>query len=64
MKIISFIYKSAVIKKILTHLNIYAPRSSQRAPPTLEPEYTEPVIVPSDDGLPEHEEAEFDFLKV
>jgi len=45
MKILSFIYQRKVIKKILTHLNIFKEKKNQRAPPTVEPEYTEPVIV-------------------
>ncbi len=57
MKIISFIYQRKVIKKILTHLNIFKEKKNQRAPPTVDPEYTEPVIVPFDDGWPEHDEA-------
>ena len=50
MRIISFIYKRAVIKKILTHLHLYDERKNQRAPPIPEPEYTESEIVPFDDG--------------
>ena len=60
MKIISFIYKKTVIKKILTHLNIFKEKKKQRAPPTVEPKYTEPVIVPFDDGWPECEEAVYE----
>ncbi len=60
-KIISFIYKRAVIKNILTHLNIYEEKKNQRAPPTVEQEYTEPEIVPFDDGWPEYEEAAFEY---
>jgi len=45
MKIISFIYQRKVIEKILTHLNIFKEMKNQRAPPRVEPEYTEPVIV-------------------
>ncbi|MCP3955925.1 MAG: transposase, partial [Desulfobacterales bacterium] len=56
MKIISFIYQRKVIKKILTHLNIFKEKKNQRAPPTAEPEYADPVIVPFDDGWPEHGE--------
>ncbi len=62
MKLISFIYKKAVIKKILTHLELYEERKNQRAPPMPQMEYTERVkIVPYDDGWPEHEEVVFDF---
>ena len=62
MKLISFIYKKAVIKKILTHLELYDERKNQRAPPMPQMEYTERVkIVPYDDGWPEHEEVVFDF---
>jgi len=49
-----------VIKKILTHLHLYDERKNQRAPPIPEPEYTEPEIVPFDDGWPEYEEAVYD----
>ena len=41
MRIISFIYKKSVIKKILTHLNVYEEKK-QRAPPVAAPE-----IIPS-----------------
>jgi len=57
MKIISFIYQRKVIKKILTYLNIFKEKKNQRAPPRVETEYTEPAIVPFDDGWPEHDEA-------
>ncbi|MCP3954870.1 MAG: hypothetical protein GY697_22015 [Desulfobacterales bacterium] len=57
MKIISFIYKRTVIKKILTHLNIYDQSRNRRAPPMPEPEYTDPVMELFDDGWPEHDEA-------
>ncbi len=61
MKIISFIYKRTVIKKILTHLNLYEEKGNQRAPPMLEMNYTERVeLVPCDDGWPEYEEAFFE----
>ncbi len=62
MKIISFIYKKTVIRKILTHLGVYQERQNQRAPPAVPPDYTGQVeIVPYDDGWPEYEEAVFDF---
>jgi hypothetical protein len=62
MRIISFIYKKTVIKKILTHLNIFEEKKNQRAPPRSTPEYTEiPEIVPYDDGWPEYDEPVFDF---
>jgi len=38
MKIISFIYERAVIKKILVHLHLYSEPKQQRAPPAPEPE--------------------------
>lgn len=61
MKIISFIYKRTVIKKILTHLNLYEEKGNQRAPPMLEMNYTERVeLVPCDNGWPEYEEAFFE----
>ncbi|MCP3888134.1 MAG: hypothetical protein GY702_04580 [Desulfobulbaceae bacterium] len=58
MKIISFIYKRTVIKKILTHLNVYEERKNQRAPPQIIKENTKAVveIVPYDDGWPEYDE--------
>ncbi len=62
MRIISFIYKKTVIKKILTHLNIFEEKKNQRAPPRTTPEYTEaPEIVPYDDGWPGYDEPVFDF---
>ena len=62
MKIISFIYKRTVIKKILTHLNLYEERGNQRAPPTRKVENIERIkIVPYDDGWPEYEELVFEF---
>jgi hypothetical protein len=51
-----------VIKKILTHLNIFEEKKNQRAPPRAEPEYFEPPeIVPYDDGWPGYDEPVFDF---
>ena len=61
MRIISFIYKKTVIKKILTHLNIFEEKKNQRAPPTAAPEYTEPEVTPYDDGWPKYDEPVFDF---
>jgi hypothetical protein len=62
MKIISFIYKRTVIKKILTHLNLYEERGNQRAPPMTKKDYTERVeIVPCDDGWPGYEETLVEF---
>ena len=56
MRIISFIYKKTVIKKILTHLNLFKEKKKQRAPPMPETDYNERVkIVPYDDGWPEYE---------
>ena len=61
MRIISFIYKKTVIKKILTHLNLFKEKKKQRAPPMPKTDYTERVkIVPYDDGWPEYE-GFFDF---
>ncbi len=60
MKIISFIYKRTVIKKFLTHLNIYDQSRNQRAPPMPAPEYTDPVMELFDDGWPEYEEAVYE----
>jgi len=66
MRTISFIYKKKVIKKILTHLNVYEEKKNQRAPPLIENENTKPdvEIVPGDDGWPEYEETIFEFKKV
>jgi hypothetical protein len=62
MRIISFIYKRTVIKKILTHLNLYEERGNQRAPPMPKIDDNERVeMVPYDDGWPEYEEQVFDF---
>ncbi|MCP3891739.1 MAG: hypothetical protein GY702_23150 [Desulfobulbaceae bacterium] len=61
MRIISFIYKKTVIKKILTHLNIFEEKKNQRAPPIVAPEYSEPEIIPYDDGWPEYDELVFDI---
>jgi hypothetical protein len=53
--------RRTVIKKILTHLNIFEEKKNQRAPPIVIPEYTEPEIVFYDDGWPEYDEAVIDF---
>ena len=63
MRIIDFIYKKTVIKKILDHLGVYEENKNQRAPPAAVPDYTEPEVVPSDDGWQEYDEPVFDFLK-
>ena len=61
MKLISFIYKKTVIKKILTHLELYDEQKNQRAPPVMVEEYTESVdTVPFDDGWPEYNEAVYE----
>lgn len=60
MKIISFISKRTVIKKILTHLNINDQSRNQRARPMPEPEYTDPVMELFDDGWPKYEEAVYE----
>ena len=57
MRIISFIYKKAVIRKILTHLSIFEEKKKQRAPPRFVPEYTKvPEVVSYDDGWPGYDE--------
>jgi len=61
MKIISFIYKKTVIKKILDHLGVYEENKNQRAPPAAAPDYTEPEVVSYDDGWQEYDEPVFDF---
>ncbi len=61
MKVISFIYKRTVIKKILTRLNLYEEQGNQRAPPMPKEEYTERVdVIPYDDGWPGFEEKVLD----
>lgn len=72
MRIISFIYKKTVIKKILTqkiltHLGVYEEKHKkapkQRAPPSATHEQVKPVeIVPYDDGWPGYDEPIFDFF--
>ena len=61
MKIISFIYKRAVIKKILTHLNVYKEKKKQRAPPAAAPNDRPIERIPYDDGWPGYEEPVFEF---
>jgi len=62
MRIISFIDKKKVIKKILTHLGVYGEKKNQRASPAAPPEYTEPIeTVPYDDGWPEYDEPIFEL---
>ena len=64
MKIISFIYKRTVIKKILTVLNFYEEKGNQQAPPMPKEDYTERVeVVPYGDGWPGFEEKVLDVLK-
>ncbi len=63
MKIISFIYKKTVIKKILDHLGEYEENKNQRAPPAAVPDYTEPEVVSYDEVWQEYDEPVFDFLK-
>ena len=61
MKIIRFIYKRTVIKKMLTHLNLYEEQGNQRAPPIPKVNYTERVeVFPCDDGWPGFEEKVLD----
>ena len=56
------LYKKTVIKKILTHLNMFEEKKNQRAPPKATPEYLEPPeVVPYDDGWPGYDEPVFDF---
>lgn len=62
MRVISFIYNKTVIKKILTHLNVYEERKNQRAPPaTILENIEQVVIVPDSDGWPGYDEPVFDF---
>jgi hypothetical protein len=60
MKIIGFIYKRTVLKKILKHLNEYNERMNQRVPPAALPEYIERVeIISYDDGWPDYEDRDY-----
>jgi len=52
--------QNTVIKKILTHLDIFNQSRNQRAPPMPEPEYTDPEMELFDDGWPEYEEAVYE----
>jgi hypothetical protein len=62
MKIIRFICERTVIKKILSHLNIFEEKKKRRALPMPEVGYTERVkIVPDSDRWPEHDEVVFEF---
>lgn len=62
MRIISFIYKKTVIKKILMHLGVFEEKKNQRAPPRFAPEFIEsPEIVPCDDGWPGYDELVYEF---
>jgi len=66
MKIISFIYKRQVIKKILDHLGLSEEDKSKRkrAPP-LPAQFVEETIVEAyDDGWPGHEEPGIDVQKL
>jgi hypothetical protein len=60
MKIISFIYERAVIKKILVHLHLYSEPGQQRAPPAPGPEVPIREYVSYDDGRPGYEEPSID----
>ena len=62
MKIISFIYKKSVIRKILTHLDVYEEKENQRAPSVVAIEYTKPIeIVLYDDGWPGYDDPVYEF---
>ncbi|MCP3887470.1 MAG: hypothetical protein GY702_01160 [Desulfobulbaceae bacterium] len=61
MKIISFIYKRTIIKKILTHLNVYKEKKKQRAPPVAPPNDLPIEREPYNDGWPGYEEPVFEF---
>jgi len=60
MKIISFIYERAVIKKILVHLHLYSEPKQQRAPPVPEPGKIISDYGSYDDGWPGYEEPSVD----
>jgi hypothetical protein len=60
MKIISFIYEHAVIKKILIHLNLYSVPKQQRAPPEVALEPHKRKYVSYDDGWPGYIEPSVD----
>lgn len=61
MRIISFIYKKTVIKKILVHLGVYEEKKNQRAPLPAPPEYIMPIEIVHDDGWPGYDEQVLDF---
>ena len=63
MRIISFIYKKTVIKKILTPLNIFEEKKKQRAPPSAIPNDHPPEFVLYNDSWPGYDEPVFDFLR-
>jgi hypothetical protein len=61
MKIVSFIYERAVIKKILVHLKLDTKPAKQRAPPAPQRDISESVkYVSYDDGWPGYEEPAVD----
>jgi hypothetical protein len=60
MKIISFIYERAVIKRILVHLHLYSEPKQQRAPPAPEPKKIIREYMSYDDGWPGCEEPSVD----
>ena len=60
IKLISFIYERAVIKKILVHLDLYSEPKQQRAPPAAEPEKIIREYASYDDGWPGYEEPSVD----
>jgi hypothetical protein len=60
MKIISFIYERAVIKKILIHLDLYSLPKQKRAPPAVALESPKREYVLYDDGWPGYTEPSVD----
>jgi len=64
MKIISFIYKRTIIKKILDHLGLYEEDkpNRNRAPPVSR-DFVERIVESYDDGRPEFEEFSIDVQR-
>ncbi len=61
MKLISFVYERAVIKKILFHLKLYLKPTKQRIPPVPSRRFSESVRYLSyDNGWPGYEESVVD----
>jgi hypothetical protein len=60
MKIVSFIYKRKVVRKILVHLGLFKGQVEKRGPPTAPERYPETIVEPFDDGWSEYDESIID----